>query len=183
MRVIAGTARGKRLESLDGLHTRPTTDRVKESVFNLLQPYVREAKVLDAFAGSGALGIEALSRGAARCTFLENDKAAQNVVRLNLSGTRLSDKATLLEGDAVSFLKRTEEKFSLIFLDPPYDSGLYTEALSQIAAREILLPGGVISVEQRAGDAFSVPEKLSVLKERKYGKTAIYIVGREDDTE
>lgn len=183
MRVIAGSARGKRLESLEGLHTRPTTDRVKESVFNLLQPYVLGAKVLDAFAGSGALGIEALSRGAESCVFLENDHEAASVVRHNLTGARLSEAARLFEEDAISYLARTNDRFSLIFLDPPYDSGLYMPALSKICQRNLLSAGGVISVEYRAGDVLSVPEGLTVIKERKYGKTAIYIIGREDDME
>ncbi len=183
MRVIAGSVRGKRLESLEGLHTRPTTDRVKESVFNLLQPYVYEAKVLDAFAGSGALGIEALSRGAASCVFLENDREAASVVRKNLSATRLSEAAQLFEEDAMGYLARTGDRFSLIFLDPPYDSGLYMPVLSVICERNLLLPGGVISAEHRAGEMLPVPEGLTVIKERKYGKTAIYVIGREDDME
>lgn len=182
MRVISGSARGKRLESLEGLHTRPTTDRVKESVFNLLQPYVYGAKVLDAFAGSGALGIEALSRGALHCTFSENDKAAVDVVRRNLSGTHLAEKAVVYEGDALSFLERTKENFSLVFLDPPYDSGLYVPFLEKIFEKNLLLPGGVISVETRAGEDLFIPSGLTVIKERKYGKTSIYIIGREDDT-
>ena len=183
MRVISGSARGKRLESPEGLHTRPTTDRVKESVFNLLQPYVYGASVLDAFAGSGALGIEALSRGAVHSIFLENDRAAAEIVRRNLSGTHLTEKATVYEGDALSFLDRTSEKFSLIFLDPPYDSGLYTLVLEKISRKELLSEHGVIVAEQRAGETISLPDGLSVMKERKYGKTAIFVIGREDDTE
>ncbi len=174
MRVISGSARGRKLLSLAGADTRPTTDRVKESMFNLCMPYVRDGKVLDVFAGSGALGIEALSRGAQSCTFVENSPAAAEIVRKNLENTRLS--GTLILGDAVSFLERTKEKFSLIFLDPPYDGGFYKPVLSKIAEKEMLEPGGVLVLEKRADAEMPLPDGLEILKDRKYGKTAILLI-------
>lgn len=180
MRVISGTARGKKLESLSGTDTRPTTDRVKESVFNLIMPYIEDAEVLDAFAGSGALGIEALSRGSASCVFLDNNPSAMQIVRQNLVGTRLSDKAKTAVQAAEDFLRSTAQTFDLIFLDPPYDSGVYAPILSLIERRGLLKDGGVISVEMRADMPLPETKGLRILKDRKYGKTRIYIVCRED---
>ncbi len=176
MRVISGIARGRKLLSLAGLDTRPTTDRVKESVFNIIMPYVREARVLDLFAGSGALGIEALSRGAAGCTFLENSRDAASVIRQNLANTRLSEKASLVEGDALSFLRGTKEKFSLIFLDPPYDGGFYAPVFSLIAEKKLLEADGILVAEKRAEAMLPIPEGMEVIKDRKYGKTAILVI-------
>lgn len=179
MRVISGTARGRKLLSLEGLDTRPTTDRVKESVFNIVMPYVRESKVLDLFAGSGALGIEALSRGAEKCTFLENSRAAAEIIRRNLENTRLSEKARLIERDVLSFLAAAQEKYTLIFLDPPYDGGFYEPVLSLIAERRLLQPDGVLILEKRADAEIPMPQGLEILKDRKYGKTAILMLGTE----
>ncbi len=176
MRVISGSARGRKLLSLEGEDTRPTTDRVKESMFNLCMDYVRDAKVLDLFAGSGALGLEALSRGAADCTFVENSRAAAEIVRKNLENTRLSDVGTLVLGDATAFLERTGEKYSLIFLDPPYDGGFYAPVLSKIAEKELLEPDGVLVLEKRADAEIPLPRGLEMIKDRKYGKTAILLI-------
>lgn len=176
MRVISGSARGKKLSSLDGLDTRPTTDRVKESVFNIIMPYIRGAEVLDLFAGSGAMGIEALSRGAERAVFVENNRAAGEIIQKNLADTRLFEKARLYGGDALAFLENTRETFSLIFLDPPYDGGFYAPVLSKIAARGILSEEGVLVLERRAETAIEVPEKFEIIKDRKYGKTAISVL-------
>ena len=176
MRVISGSARGRRLLSLEGLDTRPTTDRVKESVFNIIMPYIRGAQVLDLFAGSGAMGIEALSRGAKSALFAENNSAACEVIQKNLTDTKLSQNAALYRGDALSFLKSTKEKFSLVFLDPPYDGGFYLPVLTEIAEREILAPEGVLVLEKRADAHIEVPSGYEVIKDRKYGKTAILVL-------
>lgn len=176
MRVISGTARGKKLLSLDGLDTRPTTDRVKESVFNIIMPFVREAKVLDLFAGSGALGIEALSRGAMCCSFVENSRAAAEIIRKNLEGTRLSEKATVHLQDAAAFLRETAEVFDLILLDPPYDGGHYSGVLETVAVRRLLTEDGIVAVEKRAEAVLQIPAGMMLIKERKYGKTAIAVL-------
>ncbi|MBE7063976.1 MAG: 16S rRNA (guanine(966)-N(2))-methyltransferase RsmD [Ruminococcaceae bacterium] len=182
MRVISGTARGKKLLSLEGLDTRPTTDRVKESVFNIIMSYVRDAAVLDAFAGSGALGIEALSRGAVHCTFVEKSRAALEVLRKNLEGTRLSDKAAVRQADTLEFLRAERGTFDLIFLDPPYDGGLYGPVMELIAERGLLSADGVLVVEKRAETVLAVPDGLTCIKERKYGKTAIAVyTSRKED--
>ncbi len=183
MRVIAGTARSVRLSSLQGEDTRPTTDRVKESVFNMVMPYIADGEVLDLFAGSGALGIEALSRGAKSCTFVENNRPAAEVIRQNLAHTKLADAAKLSERDALSFLEETEEDYSLIFLDPPYDGGWYTPVLSLIRRRGLLRPDGVLVLEKRAGAPLSLPEGWALIKERKYGNIEVWILTTKGEEE
>ncbi len=176
MRVISGSARGRKLLSLEGEATRPTTDRVKESMFNLCMDYVPSAAVLDLFAGSGALGIEALSRGANKCTFVENKSDALEFVRKNLENTRLSERARIYRGDAFSFLENTTETYSLVFLDPPYDSGFYTPVLAKLSEKALLRQDGLVVMEMRADMEISLPEGFSVLKERIYGKIKILLI-------
>ena len=122
MRVITGTARGRVLRTLEGEDVRPTTDRVKEAVFSIIQFEIEGRRVLDLFAGSGQLGIEALSRGAASATFVDMSKDSLSAVKYNLEHTKLGDNAKVVQTDALSFLKLTKDKFDLVFLDPPYAS-------------------------------------------------------------
>lgn len=126
MRVIAGKARSLRLKTIEGMDTRPTTDRIKETLFNMIQPSIADSRFLDLFAGSGGIGIEALSRGASCCVFVEQQRKAAECIRENLAFTRLKDSATLLVTDAVSAVRKLngEEAFSWIFMDPPYGKGL-----------------------------------------------------------
>ena len=184
MRVIAGRARGSKLSSLEGLATRPTTDRVKESMFNVLMPHIRGSIALDLFAGSGALGIEALSRGAEKCTFVDVSREATGVIRKNLEHTRLLDDAEIFTEEADRFLGRTGETYSLIFLDPPYKGGLYTPILSGIQTRRLLQEDGIIVLEKEAGEEIILPEGFVLLKAKKYGNTEIWILkigGKEND--
>jgi len=134
MRVIAGTARSLPLKCIEGLETRPTTDRIKETLFNMIQPDLLDCFFLDLFAGSGGIGIEALSRGARKAVFVEQNKKACDCVRDNLVFTKLSDRAEVLYTDALSALRRLEgrEAFDFIFLDPPYGKGLEREVLSYL---------------------------------------------------
>ncbi len=184
MRVIAGHARGSRLSSLDGLATRPTTDRVKESMFNIIMPYLRGSVALDLFAGSGALGIEALSRGAETCTFVDSSREAVEIIRKNLEHTRLLDRAEVFREEADGFLRRTKGTYSLIFLDPPYKGGLYTPILCRIQTRGLLQEDGIVILEKEAGEVIVLPKGFTLLKERKYGNTEIWILttgGKEND--
>ena len=125
MRVITGTARGRRLKELDGYETRPTTDRVKEGIFNIIQFDIDGRKVLDLYAGTGQLGIEALSRGAASAVFVDQRRDAAALIRDNLKLTGLEDRAKVVCGDAAAFLPSAGEKFGLIFIDPPYAANLW----------------------------------------------------------
>lgn len=168
MRVIAGSAKGRTLACLKGDHTRPTTDRVKENLFNILMPYVAGTQVLDLFAGTGALGIEALSRGAAHCTFVENDAGAARVVQQNLAATHLEERATLRHADARQVL-REGGRYGLILLDPPYALHFVPEVLEQISRGVLLQEGGIIAAEQEE----PLPERAGALVRtdaRRYGR-------------
>lgn len=180
MRVIGGTAKGQPLKSLPGENTRPTLDRVKESMFNMIQLHIFEAKVLDLFGGSGALGIEALSRGGKFAHFVEEHRGSISVIQENLGKTRLKEKSRILSMDfrrALETLKSEGQSFDLIFLDPPYGKGLEKEALELIAEKELLAPGGLIIIEQDKGESLEVSgEAYIVWKEKKYGNTFVRVL-------
>ena len=128
MRVITGSARGRILKELQGMETRPTTGKVKESIFSIIQFDIEGRRVLDLFAGTGQLGIEALSRGARQCVFIDQRADAVKLIRENVEVCGLTDRAVIRSGDAMAYLK-SGEKFDIIFLDPPYASGLLEKAL------------------------------------------------------
>ena len=179
MRVITGSARGRRLRELEGMETRPTTDRVKENVVNLIQDHVRDADVLDLFAGTGQLGIEALSRGAAHCDFIEHNGTAYNVVSKNVQTARVQDRASLHRVEARDFLaKAAAKKYSLIFLDPPYGGTILENALSGIERFDILSANGIIICESAVEDRFA--HGFEVIRERRYGATMITVLRRQD---
>lgn len=154
MRVIAGTARHLNLETPRGNRVRPTTDRIKETLFNMLQPRIPGAAFLDLFAGSGGIGIEALSRGASLCVFGDRDRQALNCIRANLEHTGLEDRAEVIAGDysRTLALLRGRAPFDIIFMDPPYDSTLVRQALKQIADSGLLAGDGVIVAEVPANE-------------------------------
>ena len=176
MRVITGTARGHKLLRPEGLDTRPTTDKVKEAVCSALQFDFPGAKVLDLFAGSGQMGIEALSRGAREAVFTDSSRTSVQLIRENLKRCGLEGK--VLQTDALSYLARGE-KFDVIFIDPPYDSGLYQAVLERINAVDNLTEGGIIVCEARAGT--ELPElapPYRKLRERRYGTVKICLYGK-----
>ena len=150
MRVITGSARGRRLNELKGYDTRPTTDKVKEGIFSAIQFEVEDARVLDLFAGTGQLGIEALSRGAQRAVFVDRRTDAVKLIRENLALTRLEDGAQVVCGDSMAYLNALREKFDLIFLDPPYADDLLERAVAHIARFDILAPDGIMIAESPA---------------------------------
>ena len=180
MRVITGTARGCRLLELEGLETRPTTDRVKEGVFSALQFDIEGRRVLDLFAGTGQMGIECLSRGAAFAVFVDQRKDAFEVVKKNLALTKLQDRARVVHGNARDFVAGTGEGFDLIFLDPPYASGLLEEMLERITAPgfDILNPYGIIVAEHPAERRLAVPAGCRPGKTYRYGKIAVTLFRR-----
>lgn len=177
MRVITGTARGRRLKTPDNYDIRPTTDNVKESVFNIIQFDIEGRQVLDLFAGTGQLGIECLSRGAAGAVFVDRDRNAVRIVKDNLKTCGM--KATVLQEDSISFLNQCG-KFDVIFIDPPYDSDLYESALKIINLVDILSEGGIIICEARREKV--LPEMTEPYRKRKeynYGKVKICIYTKE----
>ncbi len=180
MRVITGTARGKKLKELEGLDTRPTTDRVKEGLFNAIQFDVEGRQVLDLFAGTGQLGIEALSRGAAGCTFVELRRDAAALTKENLILCGLSDKGRVHQGDYLAFLSACREKFDLIFLDPPYAGGLLEKALEAIAKIDIVSANGIIVCESPQEHTLpDLPAPYEKGREYRYGKIKITLYSRK----
>ena len=183
MRIIAGRHRGARLAALGAgdaaAHLRPTSDRVRESLFNLLAhgPHgdpLEGARVLDLFAGTGALGLEALSRGAAGATFVENGRAALAILRENIAHLRLGETARILARDATAPGPNPGAPADLVFLDPPYARGLGERALAAASAGGWLAPGALIVWEE--GAAITPPAGLTLLDSRRYGDTMISIL-------
>ena len=177
MRVITGTARGRKLNTPTNYDIRPTTDNVKESIFNIIQFDIEGRKVLDLFAGTGQLGIECLSRGAESVTFVDENKEAIKIVKENLKTCNL--KGNVLQMDALSFLKGCG-KFDLIFVDPPYDSELYAPVLEIINLVDMLSDGGIIVCEARKDKI--LPEMNAPYRKRKeysYGKLKVCIYTKD----
>lgn len=178
MRVITGTARGTKLKTPEGMLTRPTTDRVKEALFNIIQ-FDIAGDVLDLFAGTGQLGIEALSRGAAHCTFVDKGREPIAVIRENLKKTRLEERATVVQADYSSWLKTCRQQYDLILLDPPYAEVFLETALKIVSEIDILTNSGIIVCE-RPFDK-SLPEHIPGLvryRDYRYGKAAVTIFRR-----
>jgi len=179
MRVITGIAGGRKLKELEGKAVRPTTDMVKEAIFNIIQFDIEGRKVLDLFAGTGQLGIEALSRGAKSAVFVDESAAAVKIIRENLENTGLSALAKLVQGDAGAFLSRCE-KFDIVFLDPPYNTGLLEKCLRKTEEFDILSEGGIIVCESKVGKTLpelSAPYRR--LKQYRYGKILITTFRRD----
>lgn len=178
MRVITGSERGRRLETLYGEDvTRPTTESVKEALFSMIQFEIEDKKVLDLFAGSGQLGIEALSRGARHCTFLENNRDAIRVVENNVSHCGFGDQSNIIFADASSFLMR-KENFDIAFLDPPYKMGLVEKCLPMLL--KLMSEDGIVVCETSAGE--DLPESIDgwfADRVRRYGKTKLTLYRKE----
>lgn len=180
MRIIGGTHRGKKLASFDGEDIRPTSDRVKESLFNILSVKVGGASVLDLFCGSGNLGLESLSRGAAHAHFNDISKESLALLKKNISSMREEASCTVTNYDYLTCLNNTKEKYDIIFLDPPYRLEYGVPALKAICDNDLLNEGGVVVYERDR--AFSGEScKLEKYDERKYGKTYItFFKNREE---
>lgn len=173
MRVVAGTARGRRLAAPDGREVRPTSDRVRESVFNALGSLgaVDGARVLDLFAGSGALAIEALSRGAEHAVLVERDRQARRTVLANLVATGLGDRAEVVAGDALGYLARCDRRFDLALLDPPYRFDAWPALLDALGP--VLADEAVVVIE--SDRVVAVPDDWHVERGRRYGGTFVGI--------
>jgi 16S rRNA (guanine966-N2)-methyltransferase len=184
MRLISGSSGGIPLEVPKSV-TRPTQDRVRQAIFNMLGPEsVPEAQVLDLFAGSGALGLECLSRGAAGAWFLEQDRAACQVIQRNLAKTRLTAGATVRQLEVLkglSQLRASGQRFHLIFADPPYahhpqDTDFCAQLLAHPDLPGLLEPGGALILESLAQRPMTIPAPWQVLREREYGSTRIHLL-------
>lgn len=174
MRVITGLARGRRLETLPGEVTRPTAEKVKESLFSAIQFDIEGRRVLDLFAGSGQLGIEALSRGASGCVFVDKNTEAVKVIKRNLQHTGLMEKAQVLGTDALSYLTRPGDRFDLVFLDPPYAAELLLPALNKVAP--LVNDGGILVCETE--DGIELPQRVdrfTVARTYRFGRIFVWV--------
>lgn len=175
MRVITGTARGRSLVTLAGEDVvRPTSEKVKEAVFSIIQFELEGRRVLDMFAGSGQMGIEALSRGARECVFLDSERRSIDVVRKNVITADVADRAVIIQADAVSYVAGSRTSFDIAFLDPPYALGLVQKSLPHLV--QCVNHGGVIICESAIGE--ELPETAGdfrIYREYKYSKTKITV--------
>ena len=180
MRVITGKARGVNLKTPDGLKTRPTTDRVKEAMFSIIQFELPGARVLDLFGGTGQLGIEALSRGAKSAVFVDSGEQACSLIRENLRRTKLEANAKVVRADYLEYLQRCNERFDIILLDPPYAEVFLENALKMITEIDILQSGGIIVAERPLEKELLLDfSGYSRSKDYKYGKTLLTIYRKE----
>lgn len=178
MRIIAGSARGRRLKTRKGMETRPTADRIKEALFNILAIRVADCSFLDVFAGSGGVGIEALSRGARSCIFVEKSSLCAKIIKENLSLAGLADQAVMLTMDAeaaLTYLAKNAAGFNLIFFDPPYYS--HELELTLQLAVPLLLPGGLLVVEHHSRDhCWYNADHWRKIREKTYGNTTLSFI-------
>ena len=180
MRIITGSAKGKKLVAPAGLDTRPTTDRVKEGLFSAIHFYLEGANVLDLFAGSGQLGLEALSRGAKKCTFVDNDARAIKAVKTNIANCGFEYASRVVNISALAFLESANEKFDIIFLDPPYESFSQMNILE--LAGKVLSEDGMVVCENN--DRALLPDctdDFKYCKKYRYGKIYTAVYKRKDD--
>lgn len=182
MRVIAGTARSLKLKTIEGLDTRPTTDRIKETLFNMLTGYIAYASFLDLFAGSGAIGIEALSRGAADCTFVEQNAKAVACIKDNLNHTKLAASARVQKYDAVAFVNGLDAVgYDVIFMDPPYEKGLERAVLESLSQKKFETDT-LIVVEAAIDEDFGYLDSLGydIIKEKRYKSNKHMFIRKKD---
>lgn len=182
MRIITGAARGIKLDTLEGLDTRPTAERVKESVFSMLQFEIENRRVLDLFAGSGQMGLEALSRGAKSCTFAEKSLEAMEIVKKNAKKTGLVDRCRIVNMDYKDFIRgaRGRDKFDIVFLDPPYSMKIIPEILESLVRAELLNVNAKIICESEDDIEYTC-DGLETVKHNKYGRVYITVLTKREE--
>lgn len=183
MRIITGIAKGRAILAPEGLNTRPTSDRVKESLFNIIAKNIHGARVLDLFSGTGNLGLEAISRGAEKCTFVENNNSTYKILSMNIEALGFVSSSELYRRDAFEVLEllgKEKKKYDIIFLDPPYSRGLVESSIKRISELMILDDNGIIISECDEKD--TIPDNINdikVYRNEKYGRTRIYFWNKE----
>lgn len=184
MRIITGSAGGTKLVTPEGLNTRPTSERAKQGVFNILQFEIEGRRVLDLFAGSGQMGLEALSRGGTDAVFVDSDPQALRCIRTNIEKTHVASRATVLEGDFHTALRSMsgQRPFDLIFLDPPYQSRHLTAALTLLLKYK-LVAGGAYLVCETGGEIPEFPASLALVKSARYGSNHMTILKYREEEE
>ena len=183
MRIITGTAKGKKLLTLEGEATRPTSERIKGAIFSAIQFDIEGRRVLDLFAGSGQMGLEALSRGATKATFIDSSREAMEIVKKNAGATGFTDDSKFIVSDSVNYLRKMagKDKYDLVFIDPPYAMNLCKKSLEALLRYEALNNGAIIVIEsgEEEIDLNSEPySRFEVIKSTSYGKkTTVNILG------
>lgn len=186
MRVISGTARGTKLESINSMETRPTLDRVKESLFNIIQNKIEDSLVLDLFAGSGAIGIEFISRGCKKSYFCEKSQDAAKMINKNLIKTKFQNKSEIFEKDYIECLEllaNKNVKLDIIYIDPPYEQNLAGKAVEQIISLDLLGQDGIIIIEtdEKERDLKEIENlQVEVYDLRKYGRAHLIFLNRKE---
>lgn len=178
MRIITGSARGTKLRTLEGEVTRPTTERVKEALFSMIQFEIEGGRVLDAFGGSGQLALEALSRGAASAVICDNSPAAIAVIKENAQKTHLYDRCVILNTDATKYAARATERFDIVFIDPPYASGLAMPVFESLIKANAIADGGLVILETST-ELESVPAGYRIRRHAEYSKKNITVFEKE----
>ena len=190
MRIITGSAKGKKLVSLEGDATRPTSERIKEAIFSSIQFDVEGRRVLDLFAGSGQMGLEALSRGASKATFIDLSREAMEIVKQNAKITGFFDKSHFLVSDWRNYIRKASgrEQFDLVFIDPPYAMECCADAAAYLAKTELIIPGAIVVLESGEEEIDMADERLSgyrVIKSTHYGKKTfvniLFYEGKEEE--
>jgi 16S rRNA (guanine(966)-N(2))-methyltransferase RsmD len=181
MRIISGSARGRKLAEFSGSGIRPTSDRVREAIFSILLSRfnsLRDFRVLELCAGSGALSLEALSRGAQSALLVDSSTQAASLIADNIARCKMADRAGFLKQSAEAGLKIAVNKgpFELIFMDPPYNQGLIPQLLTRISALQLLTQNGIICAESASGEQFELPPTLELLETRRYGSSEVHFI-------
>lgn len=182
MRVITGIAKGHKLKAPKGMNTRPTTDRVKETIFNIINVYPDDI-ILDLFSGSGSLGIEFLSRGAKKCFFIDNENSSYKTILENIEKTKLNDRSEIYKMDyknALSILKNKNIKFHYIFLDPPYGKNLINESIILINKYNLLAEDGIIIAEHEKKLKLNNYKNKYIINTRNYGDTSVSFLKKQE---
>lgn len=185
MRIISGTARGTKLETLEGLDTRPTLDRVKEALFSKIQNYIYNAEVLDLFSGSGSLGIECISRGAKKAILCDNSKKAIQIIKRNVEKSHLKSQIDIINKDYKKALEDVkQQKFDIIFLDPPYKTDFGINAIKIIMENQNLEERGLIVFETDREEEYinTIYKFAKIIDIRKYGRVKLIFIGRKEKT-
>lgn len=175
MRIISGIRRGHKLFEFEGDDVRPTTDRVKESVFNIIQTFIPDAVCLDMFAGSGALSFEAISRGAKKAVCLDKDKRSIDIIKKNANSLDFSDYCEIINTSCFDYMERAKGKFDVIFLDPPYNKNFIEPVLEGIVKNNLLNEDGIVVLESDETDFHDDFDGLEMYRQRKYGRTYITV--------
>lgn len=174
MRIISGYLKNRKLNAPKGVHTRPTSERLRESLFNICQTYIEGTQFLDLFSGSGAIGIEALSRGAAYATFIDNHKESIQCIKRNIEELQLEGCSQIICGEVSSMMNRLHKQYDMIFMDPPYDQGLEKGVIDKIDKSSLLKEGGFLFIESSLEDPLLSPrETLELFSSRRIGKSML----------